>query len=253
MPRLIYAVAMLRGAVVLAVVGCGFRGNAVPDAAGGSIDAPGDDAALDGAASTFCNPIDGLVACYEFEGNAADLSGHGHDASPSNVLFVSGISERAMLFAANSAADVAASAAFDVHDLTIEAWVEPSALPAPTKQSVILDVDMQYALFINDDGTVTCDLKGLSKLSTTTAVALAAWSHVACTYDHSKVRVYVNGDLAANHDDGGDVADGGHAMAIAANSPSGSPLIGTIDELRLMSVARSGPEICSDAGRSGCL
>ena len=247
---------MLRGAVVLALAGCGFHGNAVPDATGGPpIDAAetaGGDAS-DAFASTFCVPIDGLVACYEFEGNASDLSGHNHDAATANLLFVPGMSGSAMLFAANSAADVPGSAAFDVAALTIEAWVQPSALPAQSKQSVVLDVDMQYALFINDDGTLTCDLHGVSKFSTIGAVVAGAWSHVACTYDGAMARIFLNGNLAAVHAGTGGLSTGGHAMAIAANSPSGSPLVGLIDQLRLLGVSRTGPQICGDAGRSSCL
>jgi hypothetical protein len=41
-------------------------------------------------------------------------------------------------------------------------------------------------------------------------------------------------------------------MAIAANQPMGAELVGLIDQLRLMSVARSAAEICGDAGRTSC-
>src|SRR5215467_23457 len=129
--------AMQRGVVILALAGCGFRGAAAPDAQVGDaiVDDAAADAATDGAASAFCNPIDGLVACYEFEGEVQDLSGHGHDATTANVVFVpGGVFGSAMLFAATSAANVPASTAFDVADITIEAWVKPTTLPLGGKQ-----------------------------------------------------------------------------------------------------------------------
>jgi len=243
-------VAMHRGDLIVALAGCGFHGADAPDAR--TIDAAVD--TPDGPGSTFCDPIDGLIACYEFEGNTSDATTNHIDALASNVVFVAGQVGSAALLAANSTANVAASSKFDVAQLTIEAWVHPTMLPAASRASVVLDVSGQYALWINDNGTLSCDLHGATRVTTppTAAVATMAWNHVACTYDGAIGRVYVNGGLAGSHNGNGDLTMAAPAMAIGSNSPSGSPLIGLIDELRLMSVARSGPQICSDAGQSSC-
>jgi hypothetical protein len=42
-------------------------------------------------------------------------------------------------------------------------------------------------------------------------------------------------------------------MSIAADNPSnGNRLIGQIDQLRLMDMARTATQICGDAGKSSC-
>jgi hypothetical protein len=235
-------VAMQRGALVVALAGCGFHGAEAPDAR--TIDV-----ALDVGAG-FCDPIDGLIACYEFEGNTNDATANHLDAMAVSVVFVAGHVGNAMLLAADSDATVAASPKFDVAQLTIEAWVNPSTLPAPIRASVVLAVNGQYSLWINDNGTLSCDLHGATRVTSTATVAAMTWSHVACTYDTMVARVYVNG-VAVSRNATGDLTPSGNEMAIGSNSP-GSPLIGMIDELRLLSVARTGPQICSDAGQSSC-
>lgn len=256
MLRALAVVVALGGATVV-VAGCGFRGREVPDALAANDDAPapGIDAAdPDAVASTFCDPIDKLIACYEFEGDVRDLSGNHHDATTANALFVTGKAGKAMLFGLTSEATVAGSDQFDVDALTIEAWVRPDLLPVAGMQSVILDVDKQYAFSINDDGTLTCDLHGLGKFGTTAAIVAGAWSHVACTYDGATAaRIYIDGNSAATRAGNSDLSGGGNPMAIAGNSPTGLQLVGLIDQLRLLGVARSGAQICSDAGKTACL
>lgn len=249
---------MQRGVLVLALVGCGFRGHAVVDAGGGGGD---DDAMPDAAAdampddmepppSEFCS-VDGVVACYELEGNARDGSGHKHHASMANVLFVAGKVGQAMAFAATSEAKAPGSAMFDVDFLTIEAWIKPTALPV-TGQSNILDVDQQYAFYINTDGTLTCDLVNRKLVTTVGVVTTGQWNHVACTHDGNVANIYLDGRSAEATAAQVDLQTGGHELALAGNSPSGSPLIGLIDQVRLLQVARSADDICIDAGKAAC-
>jgi hypothetical protein len=261
----IYAAVMRSGvALVLALGACGFRSSPaaddspppddarpVRDAANGS-DGPGGDAAT---GTGFCDPKDkNLVVCYEFEGNANDGSSHGLNAVTAGVTFPPGRVGMAMQSDPTTAANVPASAVFDVRALTIEAWILPTQIPAAASQDII-DVDTQYAFFINPDGTVTCDLHGtsLSRVTTTDKLVPNLWTHVACTYDGGTVsRIYFDGVLDTSKTGNGMLATGGNAMAIAGNSPSGSQLVGMIDQLRMMSVARSAKQICGDAGKSGC-
>src|SRR5262245_13096204 len=63
----------------------------------------------------YCDPQDAnLVVCYELDGNTADESTHGLDATTSSVSFVPGRRGLAMDFGATSAADVNDSPLFDV-------------------------------------------------------------------------------------------------------------------------------------------
>lgn len=240
-------VSMHRGALVVALAGCGFHGAEAPDARtiDAAIDVP------DAAGSTFCDPIDGLVACYEFEGNTSDATTNHLDAVATNVMYIDDRFGKAMQLALTSAATVGASNKFDLSQLTIEAWVNPTTLPAPTRVSVVLAVSGQYMLWIDEFGRLVCDLHGATRVTSTATVATAMWSHVACTYDADTARVYVNG-VGTPRGRSGDLSGGSNAMSIGGSIPAGSRWIGLIDELRLLSVARSGPQICSDAGQTGC-
>src|SRR5215831_13982506 len=156
--------AMLRGVLVVALAGCGFHGAEAPDART-------NDAADDGSASSFCDPIDGLVACYEFEGNTTDATANHLDATAANVLFVTGQVGKAMQLASTSTAVVAPSAKFDLAAVTIEAWVNPTMLPSPTRGAVLLAVNGQYTLWINNDGTLSCDLHGATRVTSSMTAA----------------------------------------------------------------------------------
>jgi hypothetical protein len=249
---------MRSAGLLVAVAGCGFHASAPPaqdpPADAGAADGPG---ALDAGptpdaiAAAFCDKADlDLMVCYEFEDNVKDGSAHGFDASPNGVSYTDGKVGRALKFAAGNSAHVGGSTVFDVSRLTLEAWVQPAQILAAAQ--VIVDVDMQYALFINNDGTVTCDLRGNRALTTTAKLVGGQWAHVACTWDGSRTRIYLDGTLSISNPGNGALVAGGHPMAIAANQPMGAELVGLIDQLRLMSVARSAAEICGDAGRTSC-
>jgi hypothetical protein len=250
---------MRSAGLLAALAGCGFHASAPPaqdqPADAGAADGPG--AALDAGptpdatAAVFCDKADGnLMVCYEFEDNVKDGSAHGFDASPSGVSYTDGKVGRAMKFAAGNSAHVAGSSVFNVSQLTLEAWVQPAQILAAAQ--VIVDVDMQYALVIDNNGTVTCDLRDNRTLTTTAKLVGGQWAHVACTWDGSRTRIYLDGTLSISNPGNGALPGGGHPMAIAANQPMGAELVGLIDQLRLMSVARSAAEICTDAGRTTC-
>jgi len=257
--------AAMRSAGLLAVVaGCGFSASgpalpdqppadaAAPDSPVVALDAgPGSDAMR----STFC-AVDGVVGCYEFEGDARDGSGNGLDATATGVTFVPGGQVgMAMQVDAASATNVSASNLFNhLTAVTIEAWIKLAQLPAKHQQSDILDVDNQYAFAVNDDGTLTCDLHGLGNVMTSAKVALDRWTHVACTYDGATAaQIYVDGALAANRPGNGQLSVGNNAMSIAANHPTGMQILGLIDQLRLLGVARTAAQICTDAGKAICV
>jgi hypothetical protein len=250
---------------------CG-PGNACPDGltcnaqqictgAGDPIDTAGDsgvrDTVIDGPASLFCDPTDPhLMVCYELDGDARDGSSHHLDATTANVVFAPGKVGEAMQFDVGSAAEVADSPVFDVAAVTIEAWIYPSQLPVVGTRSGIVDVNGQYALFLHPEGDLTCTLAGGPAVPTAKGYVVAnQWTHVACTYDGGSAAIYVDGVAVASAVGGGVLATGGQTgMSIAADNPpgSGSPLIGSIDEVRLMDIARTPAQICADAGRASC-
>jgi hypothetical protein len=79
------------------------------------------------------------------------------------------------------------------------------------------------------------------------------WSHVACTYDGAMVRIFHNGQqLNSAASTGALLAGDGNGIAIGGNSPSGDPLLGDVDELRIWKIARTPAQICADYGLDGC-
>jgi len=256
---------MWRGFAGVAVLGaCSFQASAVskdaasdgasdiavrpPDAA---IDAP-----VDMTLPAFCDPADpAVVACYEFEGDTKDGSAHHLDATGTSVSFAPGKVGMAMLSGATSAADVADSPLFDVTRLTMEAWIKPSRFPSNGNRSDVVDMDRQYAVFLHSDGTLTCALVGGPSLVTVAKITLNQWTHVACTYDGAVGTIYIDGAPSVTAAGGGTLGTNGTTgISLASDNPNGSggQLIGLIDNLRLMSVARTAAEICADAGKLTC-
>jgi hypothetical protein len=232
--------------------------------------APGNDAggvadvAPDAPRSAFCS-VPGTVACYEFEGNAKDGSGNGLDATTTNVTFVPGKVGQAMLVGTNSSATVNANNLFDnVSAFTIEAWIRPSALPGSSSESDILAVLAEYEFGIVSNGALLCAFNttttsSLQGVLTTTTAPVNQWTHVACTYDGAALNVYINGSgsVAGTRNVSGVIPNGANDMGISWYPPSGSSgsgfqLIGLIDQLRLLNVARSAAEICADTGQTSC-
>jgi hypothetical protein len=233
-----------RATLALALAACGVREQEAPDT---TVD-PG---------APFCDPGDPhLVACYELDGDTRDASSHQLDATMTNVSFRDGKVGKAMQCGAKSAADVPDSPVFDVIALTIEAWIRPARFPVLGARAGIVDMDQQFGVFLHTGGLVTCSVAGILVVPTMiTPVPLDRWTHVACTYDGATAVVYLDGAAVGTLRGGGLVgAEGTSGISIAADNPpgSGSHLIGLIDQVRLMDVARTAAEICSDADRSSC-
>jgi hypothetical protein len=233
------------------LAGCGFEHGAAARLPDGDVhDDPIVDAAIDAPVVPFCDPDDtSLVACYEFEGNANDASSNMLDAITANVGYATGRRGMALLFDATSSAEVPDSAALDVAALTIEAWIHPSQAPGTGLRMGIIDMEGRAGFFLQDSGQIRCIASTSAQVAAN--IALDTWTHVACTYDPPTLTIYVNGVAFPSVMNGGPLATTSTTgISIAADNPagSGSRLIGMIDELRLMSRARTANEICVDAG-----
>ena len=84
-----------------------------------------------------------------------------------------------------------------------------------------------------------------------TTIATSGWVHLAGTFDQSskKMLLYVNGVLQATKvQNGAIVAPTAFPLELGHGGTDFVPLDGVIDEVRIWSVARTQPQICSDAG-----
>jgi concanavalin A-like lectin/glucanase superfamily protein len=261
--------------LVVALGACGF--SATP----ASNQAPQLDAAVGGGTmidapvvtppAAFCDPNDlSIIVCYEFENSPSDGSSHHLGAMADHVTYMPGMVGMAMKFAQDSNADVNDNTAFDVSALTIEAWIKPSELPQNGEPAAnIVDVNNQYALQVESNGDLVCQVVGGKPMTSPAAVTKDQWTHVACTYVSTTgtTALYVNGAPHGSVSGGGPLATGGNTgLSISANNPrppgpgvtaeqqppSRDRLIGLIDQLRLTSAARTPAQICADAGLSKC-
>ena len=222
------------------------------------IDAPGGDApdapdsAIDGPPpAPFCDPADAtLVGCWAFEGNTNDASGRANNATAQNTIFTTGKVGMAITLGANSLIAVPDTASLSPPTATIEAWVNPTMLPAGGARMGIFDNNGSYGLFLTAAG-VSCTM---SVTSTAPPIAINTWTHVACTFDGTTTRIYVDGAPAGTPAGGGSAlgAGGAEGSTIGSNSPSGEALIGSLDQVRVWNVARTESQVCAAAGAPLC-
>jgi hypothetical protein len=268
-------------AILCCGAGCTFRvdglaldGEAPFDAAAPS-DLASDGAAPDLTASDFAPPADltpspdllvpfcgepNLVACYEFEDGAGATVARDGTANHNDLTLTvdtespTGHTGGALLGAAGGLAHIPHNASFDVAELTVEAWINPSSLPpTPGSRAGVLDEDGQYGLFIYQPGTLTCFVGGGALSSAQNTIMTSAWQHVACTYDLTTIRLYYNGrEIANTPNTNAILTNQPNGMCVSSNSPNNDNFLGLVDEVRLFGVARAAGDLCRDAGAQGC-
>ncbi len=243
----------------------GFAGDKSNSCVGGELepDGPNDgdapdapfDSSIDGPPATpFCDPANAmLVGCWEFEGNGNDRSGSNpsNTANTSSGAFGTGRVGMGLVLDASSLVTTGDRPSLEPPNLSFEAWIRPTELPATGRMGVF-DSGGAYGLFINNTGTgLLCSL-GI-QVQATFAFPTNAWTHVACSTDGSTVRVYINGSQIAMMAGGSPLGTGDNlGTYLGANSPNGEVLIGTIDQIRFWNVARTPAQMCAAAGMTSC-
>ena len=157
--------------------------------------------------------------------------------------------------------------------LTIDAWVYPLSHGADTAygggygRTLISNTNTDGFALRVINGYVQADLRltGGNVLHTfgQAQLSLAAWSHVALTYDGSQVSAYLNGQLLGSKAASGVVRNAQNAgtYAMVGNEPDGPAVQaggfgwhGHIDDLEIFNRALSAQEIQSiyDRGAGAC-
>jgi Concanavalin A-like lectin/glucanases superfamily len=135
-------------------------------------------------------------------------------------------------------------------DMTLEAWVFPTAPPTGWWQSVVdKNVDGYYLMASSDrssrpavGGTFTA---GNQNTFGPTPLAVNTWTHLAATFDGTTVRLYVNGVQVASQAQTTPLMPTTGTLQIGANS-YGEHFTGRIDEVRIYNQALSPSEIQTD-------
>ena len=119
---------------------------------------------------------------------------------------------------------------------TAECWVYPTGSPSqpiifgqwtsPQSWGILLSNDSnRYARLIFHDG-------GYRDTTTSTAIALNTWTHLALVKDGSTAKLYVNGSLAGTRTGLGTLTGGDNTLSIGANASGQYPFQGYIEDAR---------------------
>jgi hypothetical protein len=209
-----------------------------------------------------------MKACFDFEDPAPFQRaydgypmGEAADVEMMNVnIMMRAPNNQAAEIQANSSLRIPELAKLDIADeLTVEMWIRPSQSPSSTV--ALLDNDRQFSISLRSDRRIECDLRvdGTSTPSatSTTTVSTSSWTHVACSYDGSRLRAYVRGDVEDCASFSETIAtDSTVGIAIGADLQSNGTLgvryIGGVDQIRIYARARDGGALCDAAGESDC-
>ena len=170
-------------------------------------------------------PSSSLVAAYSFDegsgGTVGDASGNGNAGQVGNATWTtSGKYGKALSFGGSAKVQVPDSPSLDLTTgATVEAWVYPQAAQNGWRAIVQKQVD-SYLLHAEQRRRPADPRRRRHRLRVNTcsrfalsALPIGAWTHLAMTYDGSRVRLYVNGVQESSvPGDGADPADGKPAL-----------------------------------------
>jgi len=128
---------------------------------------------------------------------------------------------------------------------TLAAWVNPSTSIA-TKALIVKNSEIR--LVTNASGNVGCQFNNgsdwQSAATSTAALALSSWQHVACTYDGDELRVYVNGASSGREKVSSDVANTANVWRFGDDASNAyGDYNGKMDEVRVYNRALQPREI----------
>lgn len=184
---------------------------------------------------------EGLVGYWKFDegsGNVAkDSSGNGNDGTlVRGPQWVEGKFGKALRFDATQRQKVevphSPSFATITNAVTIEAWVNPENFNAWVSFGV--KGDIVYGMFINPAAFVRIHYSGGNTLDTPNNIIKAnEWTHVVGTYDGSKVRIYINGEVKAEKSANVAIPASSATYVIGGTQESRDWFAGMIDECKL--------------------
>jgi hypothetical protein len=204
------------------------------------------------------SPVAGLVGAYSFDAgagiSAADTSGRGNNGTISGATWnPAGRFGSALSFdAANELVTIPDSDSLDLTTgMTIEAWVNPSALGSTWRTVVLKEQpgNLSYALYAGtDSGLPSGHVFIGSDLDTRgpTVLPLNTWTHLATTFDGANLRLYVDGTQVSIRPISGSIVTSAGALRLGGNTVWAEWFDGLIDEVRIYDRALSAVEIQVD-------
>jgi len=132
-------------------------------------------------------------------------------------------------------------------ELTIEAWVRPTAVDG---YRVLVHKERQYSLAILNGQLTYADsiTWSYATMGSYGTVPVGVWSHVAVTFDGGVVRFYINGIEVGNEARSGSLTATTNALYLGSYNGSAFFVAGRLDEVAVHRRALSASEIQADAG-----
>lgn len=206
-----------------------------------------------------CVPSDpALRLCVDFDGSIVDRSAGAAAITVNAVDSMDRDGEPAAVLTATSTIHLREATKLEIaQGLSLDMWIRPSGTPG-AEGYWLLDNNQQYGATYTSAGTIRCVLGSRSVESAATIMDDGQFHHVACTYDGTDLKVFVDGELSrCQATTAGIPTSGTSGLAIGANltgadtAPSFSgKFVGGIDDVRVW--ARAGLDACTAAGKSGC-
>jgi Concanavalin A-like lectin/glucanases superfamily len=224
------------------------------------------------APSSAIFPTDGLVARYNFNGNANDVSGNNlnglvyaasltTDRKGKNAAAYQFSHQGALFGKRNTEIYVRNSSLLDSNQLTVSTWIYPTSYfwtgnSQSPNTAIIRRSENGYANpsgevwgFDFNQNNLTAGLVGTNNthlnLSVST-IPLNQWSHIAFSYDGSALKIYVNGVLKGSQAGVITLNSGNSGISIGDSKQANGywwPLDGKLDDIALWNRALSALEL----------
>lgn len=159
--------------------------------------------------------------------------------------------------------DVPESGALDVNQYTLAAWIRYTGVSTPDSfgRWEVLEKAGAYWLNVRTDGRVRAggffggcaSSQYWSYFDSTRSVPTKVWTHVAATYNGSRLTIYVNGQASGSFDVTGVTCSNDEPLAIGAKNAPAKGILeafwdGKLDEVRIYDKALSATRIAKLAG-----
>lgn len=199
-----------------------------------------------------------LVAAYGFEDGAgstvSDESANGNHGTLATAGWISSGVYGGALSLDGSGAGVIVPDSASLHlreAMTLEAWVKPSAVSSAWRDVVYKEVDSYYLSATSTTSGFPAaggifNGGGYGEAFGTAELQMGRWTHLAATYDGSRLRLYVDGDEVSSIPKTGTLRCSAKPLDIGGDPVFGQGFQGLIDEVRVYNVARTEGEIRSD-------